>query len=95
MDWLEQELKQALSRKDPSPGFANAVIARADAPVVRRQRGKPRWLAAAAAVTVIFGSAEAWRWHQGLQAKRQVMEAMRMTAGTLSHIQSRIKEVRP
>ena len=95
MDWLEQELKQALARKDPSPDFAGGVVRRAAVPVIRPRRGLPRWLATAAAVVVIFGGAEAWRWRQGMEAKRQVMEAMRLTAGTLNHIQSRVKEVRP
>ena len=95
MDWLEQELKQALARKDPSPDFADGVVTRAGLPVSHRRRTIPRWLATAAAVIVICGGAEAWRWRQGLEAKRQVMEAMRLTAGTLNHIQSRVKEVRP
>ena len=95
MDWLEQELKQALARKDPSPDFAGRVVAGANRPGSLPRRTVPRWLATAAAVVVIFGGVEAWRWRQGLEAKRQVMEAMRLTAGTLNHIQSRVKEVRP
>ena len=94
MDWLEQELKQALARKDPPPDFAGNVVARANRPAVRPGRGVPRWLATAAAVIVMVGGAQAWRWHQGLEAKRQVMEAMRLTAGTLNHIQTRVKEIR-
>jgi len=95
MDWLEQELKQALARKNPSADFADRVSARANVPVIRARRVFPRWLATAAAVFVIIGGAEAWRWRQGVEAKRQVMEAMRLTAGTLNHIQSKVKEVTP
>ena len=95
MDWPEQELKEALARKDPSPGFSGGVVARANAPASRPRRPIPRWLATAAAVIVMIGGAQAWRWYQGLDAKRQVMEAMRLTAGTLNHIQSRVREVRP
>lgn len=99
MDWLEQELQQALARKDPSPDFAARVEARAaHRPVVEmpRRRGftMPRWAAAAAAVVVVAGSAEAYRWHRGMEAKRQVMEAMRLTAEKLNHIQARVHEVR-
>jgi hypothetical protein len=94
MDWLEQELKQALARKDPSPDFAGNLAARVNRPAVGRRRA-PSWLATAAAVIVMVGGVEAWRWRQGLEAKHQVMEAMRLTAGTLNHIQSRVKEVRP
>lgn len=107
MDWLEQELKQAMARKDPSPDFAARVEAlvqpRAEAriqqsPVLEMPRRRvfvmPRWVAAAAAVVVIAGSAEAYRWHRGMEAKRQVMEAMRLTAEKLNHIQARVNEAR-
>ena len=90
MDWLEQELKQALARKEPSPEAARAFLS---AP--RRRRPMPRWIAAAAAVIVIAGGGEAYRWHRGMEAKRQLMEAMRLTADKLNHIQARVKEVRP
>jgi len=93
MDWLEEELKQALARKEPSPDFAARLSARANR---GRMVTMPRWLATAAALLVISGGgAEAWRWHRGMEAKRQVMEAMRLTAGKLNHIQARVKEVRP
>lgn len=90
MDWLEQELKQALARKDPAPDFAARVHTR-----VRRKPVfvMPRWVAAAAAVIVVAGSAEAYRWHRGMEAKRQVMDAMRLTAAKLNQIQARVNEV--
>jgi hypothetical protein len=104
MDWLEQELKQAMARKDPSPDFAVRVEARvrqkpSERPTVlemprRRVFVMPRWVAAAAAVVVIAGSAEGYRWHRGLEAKRQVMEAMRLTSEKLNHIQARVNEAR-
>jgi hypothetical protein len=56
----------------------------------------PRWLPAAAAVLVIAGgSGVAWRRHQGMVAKEQVMLAMRITAGKLNHIQEHMREARP
>ena len=52
MDWLEQELKQALARKEPSPDFAARVAMAAERP--QKEPPKvwvmPRWLAAAAIV---------------------------------------------
>ena len=90
--WLEQELRQALSRKDPSPDFAARLTARANR---RRVLTMPRWMATAAALVVISGGVEAWRWHRGMEAKRELMEAMRLTAGKLNHIQAKVKEVRP
>ena len=89
MDWLEQELKQALAREEPSPGFAERVSRAA-----RRSRFvMPRRLAAAAALVVVAGSL-AWREHQGRVAKEQVMTAMRLTSAKLKHIQGHVREVR-
>jgi hypothetical protein len=92
MDWLEQELKNALSRKEPPPDFAGRVLARvnrrAPSPVWRHSR----WLAAAAALLVITGGAAAYREHQGLVAKEQVMLAFRIAAVKVNHIQAHIQE---
>jgi len=92
MDWLEEELRNALARKEPSPDFAARVH---DA--VRRPRTvfniRP-WLAAAASL-IVMGSAggAAWRHHQGVQAKQRVMLAVRITAAKLNQIQNHVREV--
>jgi hypothetical protein len=80
MDWLEQELKQALARQEPDPGFESRVR--------RRQvRVMPRWVAIAATVVVGIGGTEAWRWHRGQVAKEQVMTAMRIAGDRLNRVQ--------
>jgi hypothetical protein len=94
MDWLEQELKNALARKEPPPDFAGRVlrgvarseVGRAPSPVWRHGR----WLAAAAAVVIVTGGAAAWRQHQGLVAKEQVMLAFRIAAVQVNHIQAHV-----
>jgi hypothetical protein len=92
MDWLEQELKDTLARKDPPPDFARRVLRgvarRAPSPVWRHSR----WLAAAAALVIITGGAAAWREHQGFVAKEQVMLAFRIAAVKVNHIQTHIQE---
>ena len=93
MDRLEESLKSALARKDPPPGFAAQVAARAAA----NGRGRsytPRWVAAAAVVVMAVGSGVAYRRHQGEMAKEQVMQAMKITAVKLHRIQSHVQEVR-
>jgi hypothetical protein len=85
MDWLEQELTRALARTDPEPGF--------EARVRGRMFHRPRWLAVAAAVLVVFGAGEAWRWHQGQIAKEQVMIAMRLTGSKLSRVQVQLRGI--
>ena len=92
MDWLEQELKQALARKEPRPDFAARVHAAARPKPVFAMR---RWMAAAATLLVLTGGGLAYRRHQGMAAKDRVMLAMRITAGKLNHIQTRMREVRP
>lgn len=92
MDWLEQELRQALARKEPSPDFGTRVRAAARN---RRLFTIPRWVPAAAAIVVMAGGGAAYREYQGRVAKQRVMEAMRITAGKLNRIQTQIKQVRP
>lgn len=88
MDWLEDELKNALSRKEPGEGFDERVLAAARRRnVVAMPR---RWMAAAAAVIVLAGAGEAYRWHRGQEAKEQVMLAMRITGNKLNLVQARI-----
>jgi hypothetical protein len=94
MDRLEESLKRALERKEPPPGFASRVAARAEGGQ-RTTVFAPRWLAAAAAVVVVaVGSGAAYRRHQGEVAKEQVMTAMKITAVKLHRIQSHVQEAR-
>jgi hypothetical protein len=90
MDWLEEELKSALSRQTPAPGFGARVTAAA-----RRGPSLPgrRWLALAASIMVLIGAGEAYRWHQGVEAKQQVLQAVRIAAVKLNRIQTHVREV--
>ena len=86
MDWLEEELKQALARKEPSADF--------DARLRRRKAyTTPRWLAAAAAVIVLAGGGAMYRRHQGEQAKEQLMQAMRIAGAKMSQVQERVQSI--
>jgi hypothetical protein len=104
MDWLEQELKSSLARKEPPPGFAERVAgalqhAPSHAAPPRRNviawpsRGTHRWLAVAAAVILLVGGGAGYRWHRGVEAKRQVMQAFAIAGGQLNHLQAHLKEV--
>ncbi len=92
MDWLEEELRHALSRKEPSPDFAARVRAAVRPRPVFALR---RWIATAAALLVVAGSTGgfAWRQHRGMVAKRQVMLALRISAAKLNYIQAHVREV--
>jgi type VI protein secretion system component VasF len=92
MDWLEQELKQALQRKDPSPEFAERVKRAARGDRFRTAMWPGRWLAAAAAILVMAGGAGyGYRQHQGNVAKQQVMLAFRIAGAEVNHIQSQVR----
>ena len=93
MDRFEESLRGALARKDPPPGFAQRVAARAaKGPPARSYT--PRWIAAAAVVVMAVGSGVAYRRHQGEVAKEQIMTAMKITAVKLHRIQTHVQEVR-
>ena len=92
MDWLEQELKQALDRKEPSPGFAERVRRRTRGDGFRAAPWPQRWLAAAAAVLVLAGAGLSYRQYQGNLAKQQVMLAFRIAGAKVNYIQAQVKE---
>jgi hypothetical protein len=89
MDWLEDELRRALARQDAPVGFAERVLARGR----REPHGARRWLAAAAMVVVAAGAAGAWRQHQGYEAKREMMLALRLAAAPMHRIQLEVKDI--
>lgn len=90
MDWLEDELRKALARENPPPGFADRVIGRARGKLLRM----PRWYAAAAAAALVVATAGAYgyRWHEGMEAKREVMMAMRLASVKVNRVQTAVKE---
>ena len=87
MDWLEEELRRALARKDPGPLFAGRVLAGA------RRRRTPRWLAIAASVIVLAGGGIGYRQYQGIRAKQQVLTALRLAGEKLNRVQRQVLEV--
>ena len=103
MDWLEDELKSALARKEPSADFAERVLRQA-ALDVAVDKGKVipfrgtasrqwhRWAAAAAAVVMVAGAGLGYREYRGEMAKEQVMQAMKIASSKLNRIQSHVQE---
>jgi negative regulator of sigma E activity len=86
---FEQQLRDALRPVDPEEGFDQRVMARiANEPA--RARTKARWvvplaIAASLAFVAVLGTYQ-WqerREQQGLEARRQLLEALRLTGEKL------------
>jgi hypothetical protein len=100
MDWLEQELRESLNRKDPPPGFEERVRRRTrlrdlEKPFTGQAKTPaPPWrLATAAAVMIaVVAGGVGYRQHQGEVARQQVMQAFRIAGGSLNHIQAHVRE---
>jgi hypothetical protein len=86
---LEEELRRALRPLDPSAGFAERVTARLESR--RRPRGlaaRYRWLPAALAACLVLSLFAAFGWQahrqrEGLAARAQLMQALRVTSQKL------------
>jgi hypothetical protein len=89
---FEDELKSALKRQEPSPDFAERVLARvAAAPVRRVSQPWIRWMAAVAAALLLAAGGLEYRHYRGEQAKEQVLLAVRIAGGKLAKAQKRVQ----
>jgi negative regulator of sigma E activity len=87
---FEQQLRDALRPVDPEEGFERRVMARVAGEPARSRAKVTRWaaslaLAASVAFAAILG-AHQWQEHreqQGLEARRQLLEALRLTGEKL------------
>jgi len=90
---LERSLRAALRPADPGEGFAAGVLARlatdpARAPRPLRSHATASWLTFAAAAAIVLGlfiahERQVQRTEQGLEARRQLMQALRVTGEKL------------
>lgn len=94
---LEDELKLALQRKEPPPGFRERVLRQAESlSYVRQPLRLSRRLAAAALLTVLLGGTTAHfieQWREGERAKEQVLQALRITSHELRDTRQHIQEL--
>ena len=88
---LDEELRLALRRKEPPPGFRHRVFA-----ATRRPRHVWRPLAAAALLTLVIGGTTARYVEQrreGERAKEQVLQALRITSQKLRDTREHIHDL--
>jgi hypothetical protein len=91
MSEFEDELRSALRREDPPPGFAARVIARTGSPAAPRRTG---WMAAAIAACLLLsmGGFE-FRQYQGRKAKQELLLALEIAGGKLNIAQRKVSDL--
>ncbi|MCC6540203.1 MAG: hypothetical protein IT162_21825 [Bryobacterales bacterium] len=87
---FELQLRRAMQRTEPPPGFADKVIAHTRAHERRRPRAMP-WMAAALAATMLMTFGAAWvkraeDIRRGEEAKRQLFLALEITGEKLAPV---------
>jgi hypothetical protein len=87
---IESQLREALQRRQPPPGWT----ARLEARVSASRRRSPFWLAAAAVVIVSFtgGLLQYRQQQQAEKARRDLMLALEITAGKLELVRNHIQQ---
>lgn len=97
---LEDELRSALRRKEPSPGFAERVAALAVAQpndAVESRRTPWRAIAAAVTMTAFLGGwaarEAAMQRAAGERARNEVLTALRITSEKLRTAQEHVKHI--
>ena len=89
---LEDELRSALRRKEPSPEFTERVLARVGSvPARRAPRPWVRWVAAMAASVLLAAGAIEYRQYRGEHARSQVLLALRIAGGKLNKAQKKVQ----
>ena len=91
MSDFEQDLRSALRREQPSPGFAARVVAGTGARVAPWRAG---WLTAAIAACLLLsvGSFE-YRQYRGQKAKQQLLLALEIAGGKLNIAQRKVSDL--
>ena len=97
---FEEQLRHALRREDPGPGFTAGVLARAEAEASRPRwwhalwRPTARWTMAACCVLLLMAGVLHYRREQqrsaGERARQQVMTALRLAGEKLQFAQARV-----
>jgi hypothetical protein len=103
MNHLEDDLKRALHRESPAPGFAGRVldrIERGEARTVRTEsHPRPAWwraVAASAALTALLGGYAAYSIHErreGERARDQLILAMRIAGQKVHYAQQEVRSI--
>ena len=106
MSNFEQDLRDALQRREPPPGFAGKVLARARE-IDERSESRAgwkwawRWVTAAAIVVMLVGGVSMYQSHRrqleaaksAEKSKQELMVALRITSSKLQLVQEKLSEI--
>jgi hypothetical protein len=100
---LDRELKSALRRREPPPGFAERVMARTAAEGRDKPAGWREWLfrpfavrwalASGLAGILVFAGVTEYQRRQGEIAKARVVLALHIAGAKLNYAQRKVQEI--
>lgn len=100
---LENDLRRALRRESPAPGFASRVLQRIDRESTPRHRDASRrrpWrtVAASLTLTAFLGGWAAHTVHErrqteGERAREQVLLALRIAGQKVRYVQTEVRDI--
>ena len=98
---FEQQLREALQPVEPEAGFEQRVMARIAREGSRRRTKVTRWVSVALAASVAFAAIvgtnqwQARREQEGLEARRQLLEALQLTGEKLDLAYQAVNREKP
>lgn len=100
MDELEKQLKEALSRKEPSPFFEARVLVAVKRQSKERRTSLRMWWASAVAAAMLVASGSLWQYQQnareearGREAKARLELALKVTSVKLQKISRKVEGI--
>jgi type VI protein secretion system component VasK len=97
---LDHDLKHALRRQRPDPGFAGRVLARIEREQAHQPRVRPLWWRAAAASVLLalvlgggYAAHERAERREGERARAQVMQALHIAGEKVRYAQQEVREI--
>lgn len=87
MSDFEQDLREALQRREPPDGFTERVMARVPREIPRRTGVGRHWMAIAATLCIGVVGTSSWQIHrrqvEGERAKQELFYALAVASGKL------------
>ena len=84
---FEDQIRNALARKQPPDGFALRVRSR-----MKRRSPWNSWAAGLVAASLLFGAFGIWREHErGQAAKAKLLQALQITSSKLQRIHKKVE----